>query len=468
MSFAQPSIRSSRSVRVASPMMVSGRGASPRVGARGQSPSVGGGGDFDSLPTAHLVDLKRSIDQKLAERGGGRVSYRDAEDWGNDNGPPSVATVDYDDRPSARPTTAFVGGRHSARPTTAFQSATEVRASARQSYQRPGSAGSSRPGTANSGTFYDGNPSNFRERPVSAGRVRSSAREPKVVAPRRPITPTRDSWQQQPSTRMSARDTAGIRDDVDIFSNDRRPSYNSMARPHSARPATVAGKVGALSIGGNGMLNLPMRVTPQPPKAGAFKVRKDLMKGISLLRRFYDRGDLPICVKHCPQENEINWKVEPEKLDYHYYLPIFFDGLRDKEDPYFFFARRGVLDMIDKGPQRIVAVLPQLIIFIKNALNTRDPDIVQTTLKIIQTMVKADERIGESLVPYYRQLLPIFNLLKANNKNSGDAIDYSQRKRHNVGELIHETLEMLEMYGGPDAYINIKYMIPTYESCMVV
>ena len=43
-----------------------------------------------------------------------------------------------------------------------------------------------------------------------------------------------------------------------------------------------------------------------------------------------------------------------------------------------------------------------------------------------------------------------------------------QRKRANVGELIHETLEMLEMYGGPDAYINIKYMIPTYESCMVV
>jgi DNA-directed RNA polymerase III subunit RPC1 len=37
-----------------------------------------------------------------------------------------------------------------------------------------------------------------------------------------------------------------------------------------------------------------------------------------------------------------------------------------------------------------------------------------------------------------------------------------------VGELIHETLEMLEMFGGQDAYINIKYMIPTYESCMVV
>lgn len=368
-----------RRSRPSSPMSMSvmGRGVSPRAGgARGPSPSLvtGGGGDFDSLPTAHLVDLKRSIDQKLAERGGARVSYRDADSY---NGPPSVATVDYNDSPSARPTTAYVRGeRRSARPMTAF--ATQERAQVRQSYRQE------RPGSAGSGTFYDGNPSDLRQRPASAGRVRPSAREQAVVPPRRPVTPTRDAWQQPASTRISARNTAGIRDDVDIFSNDRRPTYNSMARPHSARPATVAGKVGALTVGGTGMLNLPMRVKPQPPKAGAFKVRKDLMKGVSLLRRFYDRGDLPICVKHCPQENEINWKVEPEKLDYHYYLPIFFDGLRDKEDPYFFFARRGVLDMIERGPQRIVAVLPQLIIFIKNALNTRDPDIVQTTLKILQ------------------------------------------------------------------------------------
>jgi hypothetical protein len=36
----------------------------------------------------------------------------------------------------------------------------------------------------------------------------------------------------------------------------------------------------------------------------------------------------------------------------------------------------------------------------------------------------------------------------------------------NVGDLIQETLEILERYGGEDAFINIKYMVPTYESCM--
>ena len=49
----------------------------------------------------------------------------------------------------------------------------------------------------------------------------------------------------------------------------------------------------------------------------------------------------------------------------------------------------------------------------------------------------------------------------------GDRIDYSQQKRENLGELIEETLQKLEETGGEDAFINIKYMIPTYESCVI-
>lgn len=75
--------------------------------------------------------------------------------------------------------------------------------------------------------------------------------------------------------------------------------------------------------------------------------------------------------------------------------------------------------------------------------------------------------IGEALVPYYRQILPIFNLFKNSNINIGDKIDYSQRKSQNLGDLIQETLELFEQTGGEDAFINIKYMIPTYESCVL-
>jgi hypothetical protein len=52
-------------------------------------------------------------------------------------------------------------------------------------------------------------------------------------------------------------------------------------------------------------------------------------------------------------------------------------------------------------------------------------------------------------------------------ENTGDGIDYSQRKRDNLGDLINETLEKLEIHGGEDAFINIKYMIPTYESVVI-
>lgn len=100
-------------------------------------------------------------------------------------------------------------------------------------------------------------------------------------------------------------------------------------------------------------------------------------------------------------------------------------------------------------------------------MNTRDPEIVAITLKILQGLVTCSDTIGEALVPYYRQILPVMNLMKTKNDNLGDKIDYSQRKGQNLGELIQTTLEMFEVNGGEDAFINIKYMIPTYESCVL-
>lgn len=99
-----------------------------------------------------------------------------------------------------------------------------------------------------------------------------------------------------------------------------------------------------------------------------------------------------------------------------------------------------------------------------DALNTRNPEIIVNTLQILQALAPL---AGEALVPYYRQILPVVNRFKNKNINSGDGIDYSQQRKGNIGDLINETLEKFEQYGGSDAYINIKYMIPTYESCML-
>lgn len=202
---------------------------------------------------------------------------------------------------------------------------------------------------------------------------------------------------------------------------------------------------------------------PKAPKAGAVKRR---MIPPTEFRRFYDRGDLPIAVAH-KNKMCIAWKVDITSLDYHHYLPIFFDGLREKEEPYRFLALQGCIDLLSKGGQKVLPTVPQLIIPIKTALNSRDPEIICSVLKVLQQLVVTGELIGEALVPYYRQILPCLGLFKGKNKNMGDQIEYGQRNRMNMGDLIEETLQLLEVHGGPDAFINIKYIIPTYESCVL-
>jgi hypothetical protein len=101
------------------------------------------------------------------------------------------------------------------------------------------------------------------------------------------------------------------------------------------------------------------------PRAGA--VRRRTIPP-SEFRRFYDRGDLPIQIEHGPS-NKIQWKIEVGKLDYHHYLPIFMEGIREKCDPYRFLAVQGVFDLLDQGQAKVLPVIPQLIIPIKSKLH---------------------------------------------------------------------------------------------------
>jgi len=104
------------------------------------------------------------------------------------------------------------------------------------------------------------------------------------------------------------------------------------------------------------------KVEVSKPKAGA-TLRRDIVA--SEFRRFYDRGDLPIAIEHGPQ-NKIYWKIDVAQLDYHHYLPIFFEGIREKQDPYRFLSVQGVFDMLEKGGAKVLPVIPQLIIPIKS------------------------------------------------------------------------------------------------------
>ena len=125
------------------------------------------------------------------------------------------------------------------------------------------------------------------------------------------------------------------------------------------------------------------------------------------------------------------------------------------------------MDVLQRGGSKILPVVPQLIMPLKEALNTRDPDILCRVMQIISALIKSTDMVGEALVPYYRQLLPVFNLFINDRVNIGDKIDYGQRKKKNLGDLMAETLDLMERNGGEDAFINIKYMIPTYESSVL-
>ena len=43
---------------------------------------------------------------------------------------------------------------------------------------------------------------------------------------------------------------------------------------------------------------------------------------------------------------------------------------------------------------------------------------------MLKQLVVSGDMVGEALVPYYRQLLPILNLYKNCNQNLADKIDY--------------------------------------------
>lgn len=125
--------------------------------------------------------------------------------------------------------------------------------------------------------------------------------------------------------------------------------------------------------------SLKKETLDKPPRAGAFNPRKI---SVSDFRLHYDRGDLPILVQH-ERGTTIKWKDPTfEKFNFQLYLPIFVDGIREKTDPYRFLAIQGTFDLLEHVKDNVVKVIPQLILPLKAALNTRDIEIIAVALKV--------------------------------------------------------------------------------------
>lgn len=177
----------------------------------------------------------------------------------------------------------------------------------------------------------------------------------------------------------------------------------------------------------------------------------------------YVRGELPCVIEHRGSRNGLTWLCPLLDLDYEYYLPIFFDGLRCAEEPYSSVARQGVFELLQEAqghPDCVMPCLPKLVRPLRLALLTKDPDVVMAALRALQHLVNSNHGVGEALVPHYRQLLAVLNLFFSKRRNTGDVWTDTT----DIGTAVLDTLELLELTGGPDAFINIKRMVPTYES----
>jgi len=183
-------------------------------------------------------------------------------------------------------------------------------------------------------------------------------------------------------------------------------------------------------------------------------------------RLAYERSDLPIRVDHVFRGIQLRWTKDMAEVDFERLLPVACEGLRETKFPYEFLAEETCMQMIDGHPEKVLPVIPYIVQPLKAALRTDDTKIVLKVLKILQKITANVPGGGKALVPYYRQLLPVLGQYKTKNVNLGDGVEYGQWKNQNLADIVEETLQLLEKTGGPDAFINIRYVIPLYESCI--
>lgn len=155
--------------------------------------------------------------------------------------------------------------------------------------------------------------------------------------------------------------------------------------------------------------------TTRPPPAMASWPRDNPPN--SELRYAYERGDLPVVITQKGVHNTLTFKVDPHTLDLNYYMPLFFSGIREEEQPYAFIAMEGVTQLIAVAGRKAAAIVPRLILPLRDALNTRRPGVINRALAVIKLLATCDvgdggePQVAAALVPYFRQLLPVCNLI---------------------------------------------------------
>ena len=195
--------------------------------------------------------------------------------------------------------------------------------------------------------------------------------------------------------RILRRTATATTDDIENASTLLHPEVEKVMRPSTASASTTSARRRIAAA-------QPSRQRPSSAQTGSSR------HVYSQFRKQYLRGDLPVLVDH-GAKRVVLWKADIRSLDLTEMLPLFMDGLRETAEPYAFLAYAGTLDMLDNGGDAVDVAIPHMIAPLKRALDTRSRVVVSRALRVVQRLVVATPTSGRALVPYYRQLLPVFN-----------------------------------------------------------
>lgn len=166
-------------------------------------------------------------------------------------------------------------------------------------------------------------------------------------------------------------------------------------------------------------------------------------------------------------DRPFRWLVSLESIDYELYMPVLIDGLRDRDKRMAGCAAQGLRDLFarDELGDRVLAALPRVVFPLRRVLHEGPrywPAVVRG-LRVLRALAAAgqDGRVGRALVPYYRQLLPPLGRYRQRRIVATDGLN--ENTAVDVADLCDDTLTLLQRNGGPCAYVNIKYILPTYE-----
>ena len=175
------------------------------------------------------------------------------------------------------------------------------------------------------------------------------------------------------------------------------------------------------------------------PKKRSVRKLPEIEVPSSMFPNRYARGELPCTIEHGVKGQYLSWACPLDSLDYEYYLPLFFDGIRVKTKPCSFLARQGIEDLLfaAKGrPEVIVPCLRNLARPLKQALLLYDADVLIAVLKALRQIVDVDDSLAEHLLQYSKIFLSPLALFLDKNKNIGDRMDYAQLTRIDIGEEV--------------------------------